>query len=338
MASTTVWTLCREVSADELTELRALAWSKNRTELRRRIRATTCGAALKLGDCLRLENELLSMAAEPAPHGGSSTPIARDPQREEIIQQLRCIVGLCGKEAKPVQPRSWRVEVGPSSAQGGGDGVFVRGRCEMGTVLAVYPGVAYATRDLALMAKLVLEGNHYTLFLKNGVVLDGRPDGPSRIVFESAVARDLVSGISQSPLIEHAELCTGHKVNHPPRGTRPNVRVFPLDLGRDEDVELHPYLPVVNARPPSDSTPWKRTAVLVASRAVCDEELWLDYKLRHQVHKLPEWYEPCDPTRDPTRDGDAYEERVSSGSGTVSYAEEPEGEISSGSVQARYSY
>ena len=97
--------------------------------------------------------------------------------------------------------------------------------------------------------------------------------------------------------VEAGELSVGHKVNHPPKGTRPTVHALPLDLDEDEHVELHPYLPVVHATlPPAGSgTPWKRTAVLVASRALCDEELWLDYKLCGEAHVLPDWYTPCKP-------------------------------------------
>ena len=134
--------------------------------------------------------------------------------------------------------------------------------------------------------------------MRNGVILDGRPDGQSRRVFEDAAQRDLARGRgSTTPLIEHGELCVGHKVNHPPKGTRPTVHALPLDLDEDEHVELHPYLPVVHATlPPAGSgTPWKRTAVLVASRALCDEELWLDYKLCGEAHVLPDWYTPCKP-------------------------------------------
>ena len=135
------------------------------------------------------------------------------------------------------------------------------------------------------------------LFLRNGVILDGRPNGDSRRVFDEAVRRDVESGSSsmtEAASMEGSTLSIGNKVNHPPRGIQPNVRVVPLDLGRDEHVALHQYLPVVHARPPAGSTPWKRCAVLVASRALCNEELWLDYKLRGDAHRLPDWYAPCD--------------------------------------------
>ena len=30
------------------------------------------------------------------------------------------------------------------------------------------------------------------------------------------------------------------------------------------------------------------------SRSLCNEELWLDYKLRSDMHRLPQWYTQCD--------------------------------------------
>lgn len=283
-APATLWTVCQALADDELVQIRDLAISEDRKTLKRILR-DKMSSSVKRGDCARLADELIRMGRSAA---ATSTII--EPPSPSTIRQLEAIAGL----AEASQPRpSWRLEVASSSVAGGGSGVFLHGKCEVLAVLAVYPGVTYTTADLPLMAKHVLEGNHYALFLRNGVIIDGRPDGPSREVFKAAEQRDIAAH-GRPPLITESALGVGHMVNHPPRGVTPNVHVLPLDLGRDEHLALHPHLPVVLAYPPVAGEPWKRTAVLVASRELCDEELWLDYKLRADIHRLPEWYAPCE--------------------------------------------
>ena len=148
--------------------------------------------------------------------------------------------------------------------------------------------------------------NRYTLTLRNGVMLDARPDGPSREAFEAAWQRDCASDCDRDgahagdaarvapPPTPHGVLAIGHKINHPPRGVAPNVRVVPFDVERHQHVPLHAHLRAFNAQPPTAGTPWKRTAVLIATRALCDEELWLDYKLSADAATLPSWYTPCE--------------------------------------------
>ena len=194
--------------------------------------------------------------------------------------------------------RGWTTEVAQSAVAGAGEGVFLRGSCAAGTVLAVYGGVVFAPEDLAMMHKQILTGNGYVLARRDGVLIDGRPDSVSRQLFEMAVQRDRAAGVA--PLVT-TELCVGHKVNHPPRGAAPNVSVHPLDLRKEEHPALHRFLPTVNFRPPAGGAPAKQSAVLVASRRIADEELLLDYKLRPEGPLEP-WYHavgaalpaPCD--------------------------------------------
>ena len=274
-----------------------MAVHAERSEMERQINAWFPAAGDT--DCARLVNEMIRLAriSESTMNDEAEQVLTRT----EIIHQLEIIVGI----QSPHTVLPWRLEVASSSANDSGDGVMLRGSCEASSVLAVYPGVSYTAADLPLMAKQVIEGNHYMLFLRNGVIIDGRPDGYSRKVFEMAAQRDDderdVPARDSAPVAgeRRARLGVGHLVNHPPRGAQPNVHVVPLDLGRDEHVELHQHLPVVQPPPPwkrrAAGEPWKRTAVLVASRALRDEELWLDYKLRQDAHRLPTWYAPCVP-------------------------------------------
>ena len=286
----TLWSLCQHLNTDELRELHSLAMQRDVCELKGRLQKVFVGSP---GKAAQLEEALLRFCS------GATAIIDAPPSHSQIILELEQLVGLAERKAS-----SWRLEVGRSSAPGGSEGVFIRGACAASSVLSAYPGVIYHIADLPLMATSILPDNHYMLFLHNGVVIDGRPHGPSSDVFEACCQRDsCIDAASDPPLIKDSVLALGHKVNHPPPGMAPNVRVVPFDLGRDEHAALHRFLPVVHASAPSESTPSKRTAVLVACRPLCDEELWLDYKLSETNHRLPEWYTPCEPTMRPSGSG-----------------------------------
>ena len=284
----TLWRLCQTLNAEELSRIMHVAISDNgTTELNSILSARL---RLKPRKCKQLTTEVIRTAR--LINGGSSDDSVRGaPTRESIIHQLNIIVGIVNT------PRPWKLEVAASSASGGsGDGVFLRGACAAHTVLAIYPGVAYTSADLPSVVD-ALEGNHYALFLRNGVVIDGRPDVQSSEAFERAWRQH---NFATLPPMEDCTLAVGHMVNHPPRGVRPNVYVLPLEFTDEEAAGgLRAHLPVVDACTLVDDRARvgggsNRTAVLVASRALHDEELWLDYKLRAQAHALPEWYTPCD--------------------------------------------
>ena len=218
--------------------------------------------------------------------GGPLVPgsgVADDAAHSEVCSQL---VSLLLTNT----PRSWRLEVAPSRLLGGGEGVLLHGTCAAGSVVALYPGVTFAASDLPAMHKMILPGNEYVMMRRDGILIDGRPDGPSKRLYNVAVQRDLAAGCQ--PLVENGELHVGNKVNHPPSGVLPNVHVRPFDLHPGEHPDLHCHVPVVNFRPPADGAPCKQTAVLIASRDLHDgEELLLNYKLRPEGPLAP-WYTP----------------------------------------------
>ena len=186
--------------------------------------------------------------------------------------------------------RTWRLEVARSTLSGAGSGLFVRGSCPADAVVAVYPGVFFRTEDLAVMHKIVLPGNEYVMMRRDGVLVDGRPDGTSQQLFQVAEQRDVAAG--RPPLICDGEHMVGNMANHPPQGTPPNVYAHPLDLRADELPHLHAHIPVVAFRPPAVDEHVIQTVVLVTARAVADEELYLDYKLRREG-PLEAWYSPA---------------------------------------------
>ena len=209
-------------------------------------------------------------------------------------------------------PRSWSLEVRASQIDGAGDGLFLCGECEAGTLVALYPGTAYHLEDLHVMARLVLEGNSYVLGRRDGVLIDGRPSGLSRQIFETAIARERASKlgaraqgnaavdsrvICQNAIWESLSwpihpLAAGHMANHPPKGHSPNVKTFVIDLAMGEEEDLQVLLPFASFRPPADGEAIKQGVALVATRHLEDEEILLDYKLRLDGPLEP-WYVPC---------------------------------------------
>ena len=141
----------------------------------------------------------------------------------------------------------------------------------------------------AQAAKIVLPENEYVMMRRDGVLIDGRPDGQSLAIREVAEKRDVAAG--KQALIKGGAYAVGNMANHPPQGVSPNVYVEPFDLKADERPDLHPHIPVVGFRPPAEGDPVKQTVVLVTKREVADEEVFLDYKLRAEG-PLEAWYSP----------------------------------------------
>jgi len=217
-------------------------------------------------------------------------------------------------------PRSWHLEVRPSEIAGAGGGLFLCGSCEVGVVVALYPGTAYHVDDLKVMAGMVLEGNSYVLARRDGVLIDGRPEGLSAQLFDTAIARERAAAAAtgrsaaadgERPGAEAAArrgaagrwadlrwpahpLAAGNMANHPPRGRAPNVGVCVLDLRVGEEAALHCALPFASFRPPATGEPVKLGAALVSTRRLENEEILLDYKLRADGPLEP-WYVPYEP-------------------------------------------
>lgn len=203
-----------------------------------------------------------------------------------VMAQLRALL------LTDQQPPTWQPAVGPSTVgESSGDGVHLRGSCEAGTVLLVYPGVSYQPEDLPVMHQLILSGNSYVLARRDGVLVDARPSGASLQIYDMARQRDAAArrgGVAPCDTV----YATGHKVNHPSAGLQPNVVVAPVDV-HEADADLAERVPTFPFRPPAKGQPLKQTAVLIAARRLCDEELLLDYKLRPEGSAGWEpWYVP----------------------------------------------
>ncbi|KAL3340390.1 hypothetical protein AABB24_028827 [Solanum stoloniferum] len=108
-------------------------------------------------------------------------------------------------------------------------------------------------------------------------------------------------------------LAFAHFANHPAKGMVPNVMIYPYDFPLLEK-DMRPYIPNVpfgNDEETGTSKfgrfslkTWKssnyeskvpilKTLALVATRAICDEEVMLNYRLSNSDH-IPSWYTPVD--------------------------------------------
>ncbi|TVU29103.1 hypothetical protein EJB05_20652 [Eragrostis curvula] len=115
-------------------------------------------------------------------------------------------------------------------------------------------------------------------------------------------------------------LAFGHFANHPPQGSAPNVMICPYDFPLTEK-NMRVYIPNITFGGEEPIT-MKRfgsfyfksggsgnqvadsqvlnTLVLVSTRSICDEELFLNYRYSNSKRR-PEWYTPVDEEEDKRR-------------------------------------
>lgn len=115
-------------------------------------------------------------------------------------------------------------------------------------------------------------------------------------------------------------LALAHFANHPAKGMVPNVMICPYDFPLTEK-DMRVYIPNIlfgNAEEVKmkrfgsfwfklggsgnggSDTPVLKTLVLVATRALCNEELLLNYRLSNSKRR-PAWYSPVDEEEDRRR-------------------------------------
>ncbi|XP_072956101.1 uncharacterized protein [Typha angustifolia] len=115
-------------------------------------------------------------------------------------------------------------------------------------------------------------------------------------------------------------IALGHFANHPPKGAVPNVMVCPYDFpvtekdmrvyipnlvfGNEENVTMKRFgsfwFKSGGSHGKQGGAPVVRTLALVATRALRDEEVFLNYRLSNSKRR-PEWYTPVDEEEDRRR-------------------------------------
>ncbi|XP_042375856.1 uncharacterized protein LOC121969695 isoform X2 [Zingiber officinale] len=138
-----------------------------------------------------------------------------------------------------------------------------------------------------------------------------RSDGIWRIFSKPVEDNNIVT--YEEVLERRNPLASAHFANHPPKGVAPNVMVCPYDFPLTEK-DMRVYVPNLvfgldqsvnrerfgtswfksgNADVQYGNSPVLKTIVLVATRDMCNEELFFNYMLNNQK-KHPSWYTPVE--------------------------------------------
>lgn len=183
----------------------------------------------------------------------------------------------------------------PSTIPNAGRGLFVDGRADSGSIVAFFPGQVwpreyFLERDFKrkMLPHFQNDDNYELMFRYDDVLIDSRKQYIDPIQYQNnpwAVA---------------------HLVNHPPPETTYNCRPVMLNFTLDESQDeyylklLKKYVPNTYARPPKFLGPriveghvLMHGLVLIATRDVCNEELFMNYRLNPKGEH-PAWYTICD--------------------------------------------
>lgn len=224
-----------------------------------------------------------------------------------------------------------------------GQGLFVDGEAQVGTVVALYPGVIYSPAHYRYIPGYprVDAQNPYLITRYDGTVINAQPwgvGGDAREVWDGSnamhinpnmqnneSASDRAWKILSKPLegrqggnyvdvLERRNpLALAHFANHPAKGMDPNVMICPYDFplteenmrayipnilfGRGEEVKMRRFgsfwFKWGSLGNSGAEVPALKTIVLVATRALHDEEVLLNYRLSNSKRR-PAWYVPVD--------------------------------------------
>uniref|UniRef100_A0A1J3EBI7 SET domain-containing protein 9 n=1 Tax=Noccaea caerulescens TaxID=107243 RepID=A0A1J3EBI7_NOCCA len=299
------------------------------------------------------KNESTSQSTNPPPRrqsgltfavGGNNAFPAADKPLVPETKPLR----LADVSQRLMDQIGYTLEIKPSVIphKDAGQGCFIKGEADVGTVLAFYPGVIYSPafyRYIPGYPKVDAQ-NSYLITRYDGTVINAQPwglGGESREVWTGsyntpcAVKRDdnltgsdrlwkalskplQGSGKAKEVLERRNPLAFGHLANHPAKEMTPNVMICPYDFPLVEK-DLRTYIPNVSFGDSGQvkmkrfgsfwfktgsnnglDAPVLKTLVLVATRALCDEELLLNYRLSNSKRR-PDWYTPVNEEEDRRR-------------------------------------
>ncbi|TYI94674.1 hypothetical protein E1A91_D02G221600v1 [Gossypium mustelinum] len=247
---------------------------------------------------------------------GSAVPMTRPIKRAELSPRLKDSIGY-SLDVKPSQ-------IPHNEAS---QGLYLNGEANVGAVIAIYPGVIYTPSYYRYIPGYprVDARNRYLITRYDGIVIDAQPwgyGGETREIWDSSTMQDtrpdtdetmLGKALENNALERRNPLAFAHVANHPTEETVPNVMVCPYDFPLTEK-DLRIYIPNIsfgNAEEQkvrrlgsswfrgssrnswlddSDSDgPVLKTLVLVATKALCDEEVLL---------QRPLWYYSVDKDED----------------------------------------
>jgi len=216
----------------------------------------------------------------------------------------------------------YMLNVKPSqiSHKDAGQGLFLGGVVDVGAVVAFYPGVVYSPAYYHHIPGYLDEQNPYLITRHDGNVIDAQPWGRGGDEEEPWNGRKMVDekgfqvDNSDDVLERRNPLALSHFANHPSKGMLPNVMICPYDFPLIEN-DMRAYIPNIlfgNATEENKKSIGNfwfksrvqenneshvpttlKTVVLVATRALQDEELLLNYRLSNTTRR-PEWYAPVE--------------------------------------------
>ncbi|GAV72250.1 hypothetical protein CFOL_v3_15738 [Cephalotus follicularis] len=274
------------------------------------------------------------------PTGCPAVPETRPLKRAELSQKLKDLIG-------------YTLDLQPSLVphKDAGQGLFLVGEAEVGSVIALYPGVIHSPAYYRYIPGYprVNAYNPYLITRYDSIVINAQPwgsGGETREVWDGLQVPEIRSRVevtekgtyqlwkvlskplestrgSGGEVLERRNpLALAHFANHPAKGMVPNVMVCPYDFPLNEK-DLRTYIPNVlfgnadevnmrrfgsfwfksgGTRKGGSDIPVLKTLVLVATRALCNEEVLLNYRLSNSKRR-PAWYTPVDEEEDRRRWG-----------------------------------
>ncbi|XP_024031935.1 uncharacterized protein LOC112094673 [Morus notabilis] len=268
-----------------------------------------------------------------------AVPETRPLKRIEVSKRIKDLIG-------------YTLNIKPSEIphKEAGQGLFLNGKADVGSVIAIYPGVIYSPAYYRYIPGYprVDAQNPYLITRYDGAVINAQPWGlgdetrgmwdavsVSKIrpnVQADGKGSDKLWRILSKPLegkrvdyggdvIERRNpLALAHYANHPAKGMAPNVMICPYDFPLTEK-DMRAYIPNVvfgnldesnmkrfgsfwfkygSSKIAGSDIPLLKTLILVATRALGDEEVLLNYRLSN-LRRRPEWYTPVDEDEDKRR-------------------------------------
>lgn len=238
---------------------------RNEKTLRRVTQRSTDKLVLDEHVCrslLKLFRALQNRARSGELWEAQANPEEQDGGRDVIFQSL----GFC-------------IDRQPSSLPSAGTGVFVtRGCVPKGAPVAMYPGTVYQPYEPILLQSI---RNPFVFRCIDGVLVDGKDQGLSKLVFRSCSGRDRVGPFETSDTTWLTDtprnpLAVGQYVNNCCDDRPANVCYQEFDVPDSFPIELRRFLPNVNYS--QDSRRALRCVVLVSLRQVrAGEELFSNY-------------------------------------------------------------
>lgn len=257
-------------------------------------------------------------------------PPPQDPDAPHSAEQLAAFEAVWAAEVSAAQQRAFgfALSVAASGAgEGAGAGVFLRGGARAGSLVALFPGVSYMPVDLYLLpgGTKRFEGNRHLMARHDSCIFDASEQALRRLP-HAATACPLSCGhrVNHPPAGVEPNVMPCALDFDARSGTPPDVLAL-LPVLRHSRVELK-LLAQRESRaqqggpsPPSSGLlnlfrdglaamsdeeagqPGPlRTLALVTTRAVHDEELFLNYRL-NPANGHPPWYVPVDKDEDERR-------------------------------------